>query len=97
MKQWKFISGFPILMSLLFVLSSCGPWKPLLTEDEPIRLTITFYDEDRVIADGEPVSSAYFMPYDKKYDENDNIIYRNNMETILADIYNTIYEILFLS
>lgn len=60
---------------------------------EPIRLTITFCDEAYVIADGEPVSSAYFMPYDKKYDENDNIIYRDNAETILQDIYNTIYAI----
>lgn len=60
---------------------------------EPIRLTITFCDEDHVIADGEPISSAYFNPYDKRYDENDNITYRDNAETILADIYNTIYAV----
>ena len=60
----------------------------------PISLVITFCDENQVIADGELVSSGIsFIPYDKKYDENDNIIYRDNVETILADIYKTIYAI----
>lgn len=59
---------------------------------EPIRLTVTFCDEDHVIADGEPVSSAYFNPYDKKYDENDNIVYRDTVETILKKIDETVYS-----
>lgn len=57
-----------------------------------IQLFITFCDEDYVIADGDLLSSfAYFMPYDKKHDEDDNIIYRDNKDSILADIYENIY------
>ena len=60
---------------------------------EPIRLMIAFCDKDDVVTDGDLASSAYFMPYEKRYDENDNIIFRDNVETILSDIYNTIYAI----
>lgn len=59
-----------------------------------IRLLITFCDEDHVITDGESISSfTSFTPYDKRYDENDNIIYRDNVETLLADIDKIIYGI----
>ena len=49
MKRWKFISGFAVFMSLLFALSSCGPWKPLLTEDEVLSNLSERYGEDFVI------------------------------------------------
>lgn len=59
---------------------------------KPIKLTIMFCDENNVISDEEyPSSFAYFFPYDKEYDENDNIIYRDNADSILADIYENIY------
>lgn len=59
---------------------------------KPIKLVVTFYDEDSVIADGDTRSSfTSFMPYHRKYDENDTLIYRDNVETVLADIYKTIY------
>lgn len=55
---------------------------------KPINLTIMFCDENSVITDEEyPSSFAYFFPYDKEYDENDNIIYRDNADSILANIY----------
>lgn len=57
-----------------------------------IQLFITFCDENYDIADGDSLSSlAYFMPYDKKYDEDNSIIYQDNMDSILADIYENIY------
>lgn len=58
----------------------------------PIRLGITFCDEDCAIVGGETISpSTFITPFDKKFDENDNIVYRDNVETILANIYKTIY------
>jgi len=51
-----------------------------------------FCDENNVISDEEHLSSfACFFPYNRKYDENDNIIYRDNADSILADIYENIY------
>ena len=58
----------------------------------PIRLMVAFCDKDYVVADGELVSSACFMPYDKKYDEHDTIVYRDTVETILEKIDKTIYS-----
>ena len=58
----------------------------------PIRLGITFCDKDCAIVGGETISpSTFITPLDKKFHENDNIVYRDNVETILANIYKTIY------
>lgn len=58
----------------------------------PIRLGITFCDENCAIVDGESISLGIFItPFDKKFDENDNIVYRYTVEAILADIDETIY------
>ena len=60
----------------------------------PIRLGIRFYDAAHGIPDAESLSEyTVFFPYDKKFDENDNIVYRDTLETILADIDKTIYGI----
>ena len=61
---------------------------------KPISLGIRFYDAAHGIPDAESLSEyTFFFPYDKKFDENDNIVYRNTVETILADIDKTIYVI----
>lgn len=61
---------------------------------EPIGLRITFCDKNQAAADGEAASLFVgFTPYDKKFDENDNIVYRDNVETLLSDIDKTIYGI----
>ena len=60
----------------------------------PIRLGIRFYDAAHGIPDAESLSEyTVFFPYDKKFDENDNIVYRDTLETILTDIDKTIYVI----
>ena len=48
MKRWKFVVVFAILISLLFVLSSCGAWKPLFTEEEVLSKLSERYGEDFV-------------------------------------------------
>lgn len=59
---------------------------------KPISLGIRFYDAAHGIPDAESLSEyTVFFPYDKKFDENDNIVYRDTLETILADIDKTIY------
>lgn len=61
---------------------------------KPISLGIRFYDAAHGIPDAESLSEyTFFFPYDKKFDENDNIVYRDTLETILADIDKTIYVI----
>lgn len=58
----------------------------------PIRLGITFCDKNQAGTDGKPASCfVRFTPYDKKFDENDHIVYRDNVETLLSDIDKTIY------
>lgn len=60
----------------------------------PISLGIRFYDAAHGIPDAESLSEyTFFSPYDKKFDENDNIVYRDTVEAILADIDKTIYGI----
>ena len=60
----------------------------------PIRLGIAFCDKNQAVTDREPASSfVIFRPYDKKFDENDHIVYRDNVETLLPDIDKTIYGI----
>ena len=61
---------------------------------KPIKFVIRFYDAAHGIPDAESLSEyTFFFPYDKKFDENDNIVYRDTLETILADIDKTIYVI----
>jgi len=61
----------------------------------PVRLSIIFCDENSVIADGESLYAfPVFMPYDMKNDEDDNVIYQESVESVLADINETIYGIL---
>ena len=61
---------------------------------EPIKFVIRFYDAAHGIPDAESLSEyTSFSPYRKKFDENDNIVYRDTVETILADIDKTIYGI----
>lgn len=49
MKRWKYIACFAVFISLLFVLSSCGAWKPLLTEEEVLARLSERYNTDFVI------------------------------------------------
>lgn len=61
---------------------------------KPISLVIAFCDKDYVIMGGDTrLSCTSFRPYNRTYDENDNIVYRDNTESLLANIYKTIYEI----
>lgn len=61
---------------------------------EPIKFVIRFYDAAHGIPNAESLSEySSFSPYRKKFDENDNIVYRDTLETILADIDKTIYVI----
>jgi hypothetical protein len=58
----------------------------------PISLKIEFCDENDSLADEEDaVDLPYFFPYEKTYDKEDNIIFRDNAESILEDIYEMIY------
>lgn len=61
---------------------------------KPISFVIRFYDAAHSIPDTESLSEyTSFFPYNKKFDENDNIVYRDTVETIRADIDKTIYGI----
>lgn len=61
---------------------------------KPIHFVIRFYDAAHGSPDAESLSEyTSFSPYRKKFDENDNIVYRDTLETILADIDKTIYGI----
>lgn len=60
----------------------------------PIRLSIIFCDENHVIGEGESLYSfSVFMPYEKKNDEDGNVIYQDSVESILKDINETIYGV----
>lgn len=51
MAQRKYLSSVMILITLLFLLTACGSFQPLLTEDEVLSLLSERYGMDFVILD----------------------------------------------